>query len=98
MTAAKNGARMIEISAPTAPLITSNVTLFEVINGAVGALISIILAPFFAAVINVIYIDLRVRKEGANAGDLVSGSTPTGPPPGIEPLRTGGASDAPAAA
>jgi uncharacterized membrane protein YeaQ/YmgE (transglycosylase-associated protein family) len=65
---------------------TTNVTLYEVIQGLVGALISILLAPFFAAIINVTYIDLRVRKEGADHGTLIAGGPPSGPPPGVPPL------------
>jgi hypothetical protein len=65
---------------------TTNVTLYEVIQGVVGALISILLAPFFAALINVIYIDLRVRKEGVDHNVLLAGGAPTGPPPGVEQL------------
>jgi hypothetical protein len=62
---------------------TSNVTLFEVINGLVGTLITILLAPFIAALITVIYIDLRVRKEGVDHGVLLAGGPPGGaaPPP-----------------
>jgi uncharacterized membrane protein YeaQ/YmgE (transglycosylase-associated protein family) len=64
---------------------TTNVTLYEVIQGLIGALISILLAPFFAAIINVTYIDLRVRKEGADHGTLISGGVPP-VPPGVAPL------------
>jgi hypothetical protein len=76
---------------------TTNATLFLVINGAVGALISILLAPFFAAIINVTYIDLRVRKEGVDHGTLVSGEVPP-VPSGVEPLPAGPATAPPPAA
>lgn len=59
---------------------TSNVTLYEVINGLVGAVISIVLAPFIAALVTVVYIDLRVRKEGVDPGVLLSGETLEPPP------------------
>jgi hypothetical protein len=65
---------------------TTNVTLFEVINGLVGTLITIVLAPFIAALINVIYIDLRVRKEGADRATLLAGGPPDEPPAGVEPV------------
>lgn len=65
---------------------TTNVTLFEVIQGLVGALITIVLAPFIAALINVIYIDLRVRKEGADHAVLLAGGPPREPPPVVEPV------------
>ncbi len=41
----------------------TNVTLFLLINVAVSTIGVILLSPFVAAVINWIYIDLRVRKE-----------------------------------
>jgi hypothetical protein len=65
---------------------TTNITLFEVINGVVQAVIWIVFAPFVAAIINVTYIDLRVRKEGADHGTLIAGGPPSGPPPGVPPL------------
>jgi uncharacterized membrane protein YeaQ/YmgE (transglycosylase-associated protein family) len=70
---------------------TTNVTLFELINGVVGALVTIVLAPFIAALINVIYIDLRVRKERVDHEMLLSGATPSGAPAGVEPLPGVGA-------
>jgi hypothetical protein len=80
---------------------TTSPTLYEVVTGLVGALITILLAPFFAALINVIYIDLRVRKEGVDHGTLLAGGPPTGPPPGVpqlpaEPGLAPPASDPPA--
>jgi hypothetical protein len=65
---------------------TTSPTLYEVVTGVVGALITIVLAPFIAALINVIYIDLRVRKEGVDHGTLLAGGAPTGPPPGVPQL------------
>jgi hypothetical protein len=64
----------------------SSVSLYLIINCVVGIIISVFLAPFIAALINVTYIDLRVRKEGADHTALTSGSTPTGTPRGVEPL------------
>jgi hypothetical protein len=65
----------------------SSVSLYLIINGIVAIVISVFFAPFFAALINVTYIDLRVRKEGIDQATLVSGTTPGGPPPGVEPLE-----------
>ena len=65
---------------------TTNATLFFVINGLVSALVSIVLAPFIAALINVIYVDLRVRKEAVNEQVLLAGAPPSEPPPGVAPL------------
>jgi hypothetical protein len=50
----------------------SSVTTFEIIRGIVSAFVFILLAPFWAAVFSVIYIDLRVRKEGVDAGTLAA--------------------------
>ena len=64
----------------------SSVSLYLIINGIVGIIISVFLAQFIAALINVTYIDLRVRKEGIDQATLMSGATPSGPPPGVQPL------------
>jgi hypothetical protein len=64
----------------------SSVSLYLIINGIVAIVISVFFAPFIAALINVTYIDLRVRKEGVDHGTLLSGGTPTGPPSGVAPL------------
>lgn len=64
----------------------SSVSLYLIINGCVAIVISVFLAPFIAALINVTYVDLRVRKEGVDHGMLLSGETPTGPSPGVAPL------------
>jgi hypothetical protein len=77
---------------------TTNITLFEVINGVVQAVIWIAFAPFIAAIINVTYIDLRVRKEGADHGTLMAGGPPSGPPPGVVPLPVEPLSGPPSAA
>jgi hypothetical protein len=57
----------------------TNVTLFVVLSGVISALGRILVSPFVAAVITVIYVDLRVRKEAFDiellAGSL--GGTPT---------------------
>jgi hypothetical protein len=58
----------------------SNVTLYLIINGVIGAIIVILLAPFAAAVFNVIYIDLRVRKEGLTKQQLAAGFGPPSHP------------------
>jgi hypothetical protein len=59
----------------------TSVTLFLVINGIISAILVILLSPFIAAVINVIYIDLRVRKEALDIELLASSfSGPAGPP------------------
>jgi hypothetical protein len=69
----------------------SNVTLYLIVNGVISAIIVILLSPFAAAVFNVIYIDLRVRKEGLTKQQLAGGlgppsSTiyPSGGPTGLE--------------
>ncbi len=54
----------------------SNVTLYLIINGVISAVIVILLSPFAAAVFNVIYIDLRVRKEGLTKEQLGAGFGP----------------------
>jgi hypothetical protein len=64
----------------------SSVSLYLIINGIVGIVVSVFIAPFYAALVNVTYVDLRVRKEGVSNEVLVSGATPTGTPPGVEPL------------
>jgi hypothetical protein len=64
----------------------SSVSLYLIINGIVSIVVAVFLAPFYAALINVTYIDLRVRKEGIDHDVLLSGGTPTGPPPDVEPL------------
>ena len=64
----------------------SSVSLYLIINGIVSIIVAVFLAPFYAALINVTYIDLRVRKEAIDHDTLISGATPTGPPPGVQPL------------
>jgi hypothetical protein len=64
----------------------SSVSLYLIINGIVGIIISVFVAPFYAALVTVTYTDLRVRKEGVSSEVLLSGATPTGTPPGVEPL------------
>ncbi len=51
----------------------TNVTLFLLINVAITAIGVILLSPFVAAVINWIYIDLRVRKEALDIEMLAAG-------------------------
>jgi hypothetical protein len=64
----------------------SSVSLYLIINGIVSIILAVFIAPFYAALVNVTYIDLRVRKEDVDHDTLVSGATPTGPPPGVAPL------------
>ncbi len=64
----------------------SSVSLYLIINGIVSIVLAVFLAPFYAALINVTYIDLRVRKEGIDHDALLSGGAPAGPPAGVEPL------------
>jgi hypothetical protein len=64
----------------------SSVSLYLIINGIVGIIISVFVAPFYAALVTVTYTDLRVRKEGVSSEVLLSGATPTGTPPGVAPL------------
>jgi hypothetical protein len=64
----------------------SSVSLYLIINGIVGIVISVFISPFFAALVNVTYVDLRVRKEGADHEVLLSGATPSGTPSGVAPL------------
>lgn len=63
----------------------TNVTLFLVINGIISALLLILLSPFIAAVINVIYIDLRVRKEALDIELLASSFSGQGGTPAQQP-------------
>ncbi len=58
-----------------------NVTLYEIIYGILRALVVILLTPFTAAVVTVIYIDLRVRKEALDIELLAQGFDSSGPPP-----------------
>jgi hypothetical protein len=51
------------VGAITDGLSVSNVTLWAAIDGILRGLVIIVMTPFIAAVITVIYIDLRVRKE-----------------------------------
>jgi hypothetical protein len=64
----------------------SSVSLYLIINGIVSIVVAVFIAPFYAALVNVTYVDLRVRKEGVDHDTLLSGATPTGPPPGVAPL------------
>jgi hypothetical protein len=54
----------------------SNLTLYLAVNAIVGAVVSILAAPFTAAVATVTYIDLRVRKEALDL-ELLAGGTGT---------------------
>jgi hypothetical protein len=49
----------------------SSVTLFEIVLGVTNAVAFIIILPFSSAVINLMYLDLRVRKEGLSDADLI---------------------------
>jgi hypothetical protein len=51
------------VGALTDGLSVSNVTLWIAIDGVLRGFVIILMTPFIAAVITVIYIDLRVRKE-----------------------------------
>jgi hypothetical protein len=51
------------VGAITDGLSVSNVTLWVAIDGVLRGFVIILMTPFIAAVITVIYIDLRVRKE-----------------------------------
>ena len=53
---------------------TTNVTLFDIIIGVVVTIGYILFTPFWAAVVTVIYIDLRVRKEGLDRQGLLEAS------------------------
>jgi hypothetical protein len=59
----------------------TNVTLFLVLGGAINAVVSILLSPFVAAVITVIYVDLRVRKEALDIELLAGSFDASGQPP-----------------
>jgi hypothetical protein len=48
----------------------SSVTLYLAVSAATAALTAILTAPFTAAVATVIYVDLRVRKDGISATQL----------------------------
>ena len=65
-----------------------NVTLYVALGGLLNVIASILIAPFVAAVLTVIYIDLRVRKEALDI-ELVArefsgpGSIVPAPSPGV---------------
>lgn len=69
----------------------SNVSLWVAIDGVLRAALIILMTPFIAAVVTVVYIDLRVRKEGLDIEHLASGFDPPGttvpavPAPSPEP-------------
>lgn len=74
-------------------LSVSSVTVYLVVNTVVAGITAILTAPFTAAVATVIYIDLRVRKEGADRDQLLSGEVASGgwPPSYIRPPGAGDA-------
>jgi hypothetical protein len=59
----------------------TNVTMFEFLNGVLRAVEYILLTPFTAAVVTVIYVDLRVRKEALDIELLAQGFDASGAPP-----------------
>ncbi len=67
----------------TDALSVSNVTLYEIIYGILRAAVVILLTPFTAAVITVIYIDLRVRKEALDIELLARGFDSPQPPAAV---------------
>jgi hypothetical protein len=83
----------------------TSVGIWLAINGALSAAFAILLAPFTAAVITTLYIDLRVRKEPgdmqrlafeAPASPLPAGPSSTAPEPGASPADTPGSVPPPA--
>jgi hypothetical protein len=49
----------------------TNITVYEIIIGIANAIGFILVYPFTSAVINLIYLDLRVRKEGISDADFL---------------------------
>jgi hypothetical protein len=61
-----------------------NVTAFLIVDQTLRTIGSILLLPFVAAVVNVIYVDLRVRKEGLDIEMLASNlGSPVPATPGL---------------
>jgi hypothetical protein len=49
----------------------TNVTVYEIVRGLANAVGFVLAYPFITAVINLIYLDLRVRKEGISDADFL---------------------------
>jgi hypothetical protein len=70
----------------------TNVTVYEIVRGLANAVGFILAYPFITAVINLIYLDLRVRKDGITEAELLERprdpshtvGAPIGGPPGAE--------------
>jgi hypothetical protein len=83
------------VSAIASGVTLHNVTLYVVLGGLANVIATILIAPFVSAVLTVIYIDLRVRKEALDI-ELVarhfSGPGSTVPAPSaVAPASTGAA-------
>lgn len=64
----------------------SSVGVWLILNGALTTVLTILMAPFIAAVITTLYIDLRVRKESVDLERLAFGTPGPGTPgPGVGP-------------
>ncbi len=74
-------------------LSVSSVTVYLVVNAVVAGITAILTAPFTAAVATVIYIDLRVRKEGVDRDQLLGGEPASSawPPNYVRPPGAGAA-------
>jgi len=59
-----NSALGASVAAVTFTEVGQNIVLSQVVSGTAGAIAAILATPFRAAVIAVLYFDLRVRKEG----------------------------------
>ena len=65
----------------------SSPLVWLIVRAAVYSIGAILFSPFYAAVINVLYVDLRVRKEGLDHATLVARMDEiSGPPAGVPPL------------
>jgi hypothetical protein len=67
----------------------TNVTVYEIIRGLANAVGFILAYPFITAVINLIYLDLRARKDGLADADLLE--RPRDPAYTVGAAETGGA-------
>lgn len=88
------------VSAIASGVTLHNVTLYVVLGGIANVIATILIAPFVSAVLTVIYIDLRVRKEALDI-ELVarhfSGPGSTVPAPSAAAPASTGAASAPTA-
>ena len=75
----------------------SSPLVWLIVRAAVYSIGAILFAPFYAAVINVLYVDLRVRKENLDHATLAARMDEiSGPPTGVPPLPGSASTSEPA--